>query len=244
MIAYPTSLESLAGHLRAQGLSLDIPVILTQAEVLSDYCRELATEVFRAAVVDEYGHAERVVKANSFAPHAYRFVPGYSFIELIPSAANGLWEVIGTGLFNRAMPLVRYRTGDLVELPADADESYVRAVELGRADFVRVCGRSGDYLLSPEGVRLMGIDHIPRGVSSVIQSQVVQDGHSVTFRIVPAASFSEVDLETLLQNARKKLPNSMDVRIELVDMLERTTAGKTPYVIRRGPDDQRKDRGL
>ena len=54
-------------------------------------------------------------------PGVYRFLPGYSRVELVPFAQEGastLYEIVGTSLWNLAMPLVRYRTGDLVSLPA------------------------------------------------------------------------------------------------------------------------------
>ena len=45
----------------------------------------------------------------------YRFLPTYSMNELrfVESAEDAdVYEVIGTGLWSHAMPLVRYRTGD------------------------------------------------------------------------------------------------------------------------------------
>jgi hypothetical protein len=86
------------------------------------------------------------------------------------------------------------------------------------------------------GVRLTGIDQIPRDVSHILRIQVIQENLTeARILVLPAAGYSERDAAQLLQNARAKVPDSIRLRIETVETLERTPRGKTPLVIHRAP---------
>lgn len=239
LIAYPTSLEALGGFLRDQGRRVDIPAVLTHAEVQTRATREVCIEVFGTIPIDQYGHAERVVFAYSGDGEAYYFLPGHSYVELrfvdtdMPEGVD-LYEVIGTSLWNAVMPFVRYATGDHIRVPAGASPAALEEIRLGIRPFRGIVGRRSDYLISPEGARLMGIDHIPYDVQNVVQMQVIQDTlNDVRILVVPGAGFGNADARKIMDNAYMKIPRSMRVKIETVDRLERTANGKAPYVIRR-----------
>lgn len=237
LMAYPTSLESLCRFLQKTGRSLHIPLVVTSSEMLTSQTRRLAQEVLGADLVDYYGQAERVAFAYSFREGEYRFLPGYALVELLPVGNEDgmmLYEVVGTNLWNLRMPLVRYRTGDLIRLPAGLSEAHREAICYGVEPFPGVLGRDGDYLVAPHGTHLTGIDHIPREVEHVVRMQVIQETlHRVRILVVPTPSFSERDRQQILHNASLKLPAEMQVEIEMVEELERTAQNKTPFVIRR-----------
>jgi phenylacetate-CoA ligase len=98
----------------------------------------------------------------------------------------------------------------------------------------------------PEGVRLTGIDQIPRDVKHVLRIQVIQENlNEVRILVLPAAGYGERDAAQLLENARAKVPSSMQLSIETVQWLERTPRGKTPLVIHRAPvQDQLRRQGV
>jgi phenylacetate-CoA ligase len=234
LYAYPTVLESLCRLLRDSGHSVSIPVTLTSSETMPASTWRIATDIIGSHVVDYYGLAERVSFASAFRRGAYRFLPGYSFNELIALHTAGdehVYELVATGLWNLKMPLIRFRTGDLVRLHAGADPT---DVAYGCAVFDEVVGRTGDYLVAPDGAHLMGIDHIPRGVRHIERMQVIQERRdAVTLLVVPAEGFTDEDRATILANAAKKLPPTMAVFLEVTSVLERTAAGKVPFVRRR-----------
>jgi len=62
-------------------------------------------------------------------------------------------------------------------------------------------------------------------------------------RVLAAPGFGDVEQAQLMTNARHKIPASIEVRIEQCEALERTQAGKTPYVI-HGPEVQARLRSL
>ena len=144
------------------------------------------------------------------------------------------------------MPLVRYRTGDLVRLPEDWGPREIDEVTLGLRSFSGVLGREQEILVCPMGVRLTGIDQIPRDVSNILRIQVIQeDLNDVRILVLPAPGYSDRDAAQLLQNARAKVPDSMRLRIETAQWLERTPRGKTPLVIHRAPvQEQLRQQGV
>jgi phenylacetate-CoA ligase len=242
LCAYPTSLEFLCRLLNAAGRRLRIPLVLTSSEVLKPEAWKLARETLQCEMADYYGQAERVAFAYALAPRSYRFLPGYAYLELIPygndlAADSGtLYEIVGTSFWNRTMPLVRYRTGDLVRLSAGWGKRERDQVTLGLRAFSGVLGREQEILVCPRGVRLTGIDHIPRDVRNVLRIQVVQESlEHVRICVLPGPGFSRRDAEQLLLNARAKVPDTMSVEVETVELLERTPRGKTPLVIHRPP---------
>jgi phenylacetate-CoA ligase len=236
--AYPTSLEALCTHLERAGAKLSLPRVLTSSEVLHPRVWRMTQRILGARLVDYYGQAERVAFAYAAAPGEYRFVPGYSHVELVASGTQGehtLYEIVGTALWNHAMPLVRYRTGDLIRLPCAFTAQETAQVARGVRPFSGVLGRDTDILISPDGVRLTGIDHFQRDIGNLRRIQVIQESPGeVRVLVLGTAAFSERDAADLLANIRRKLPASMRVDIERTETLERTSLGKTPFVIHRG----------
>jgi phenylacetate-CoA ligase len=233
---YPTTLEALVRLVRESGEALNVPLIFSSSEVLSPWCREAARATFGARILDHYGQAERVALAYSAGDGRYFFVPGYAHVELIAreDSDGGLYEIVGTPLWNRAMPLVRYRTGDLIRTERALDPHEIEQIVLGLRPFGGVIGRDGDILIAPDGTRLTGIDHFHRGVEHIVRIQVVQETpERVEIRVIAAPDFSASDREALVANARRKLPATMSLEVRRVEELERTPLGKTPFVIRR-----------
>ena len=234
LYAYPTTLESLCRLLRGSGASVSIPICLLSSELVPDDLWQVASDVLGSRLVDYYGLAERVSFAYAFQAGAYQFLPGYSYNELIPCGSDAdadLYELVATGLWNLKMPLVRYRTGDLMRLRAGSDPI---AVAYGVEPFLGVVGRTDDYLVAPDGARLMGIDHIPRGIRNVKRMQVIQERRdAVRVLVVPADLSAGIDRAAILANAARKLPPTMSVSVEVTSELERPPSGKIPFVVRR-----------
>jgi phenylacetate-coenzyme A ligase PaaK-like adenylate-forming protein len=239
LMAYPSAVEALSALMIDKGLSLHIPATLTSSEVLTPKARKLIHRGLNCQIVDHYGQAERVAFAAEIDGGGYYFLPGYAYIELIYSsseAENDLYEVIGTPLWNKAMPLVRYRTGDFIRLQKNLSAKELDKVRYGVTAFLGIEGRRDDYLVSPDGVRAIGMNHIPRGVKNIIQMQLIQESRKrVRILVVPTSQFSETDSATILANAYSKLPHDMHVTVEPVDQLKRTAIGKAPFIIRE-PD--------
>lgn len=237
IFAYPSAAHSLCAQLKSQGKSLRVPLILTSSEVMQANTLTLIKEVLGGVVIDYYGQAERVAFAYSVDGAHYRFLPGYACVELRAfgqEAQSDLLEVVGTNLWNLAMPLIRYRTGDLISVPRGSDSTYLEEVRYGIRAFDRIIGRENDFIISPDGARLTGMTLIPRGITNVMQLQIIQeDAIHVTINVIPENGFHEENKLAIIANARMKIPDSMSVTISVRDSLEKAPSGKTPFVIRK-----------
>ncbi len=132
------------------------------------------------------------------------------------------------------MPLVRYDTGDTLLVPKSYGESELAEVALGRRPFLRLEGRDGEYLLTRQGIRIIGLNQIPREVENVLQVQLVQESFdSVAINVVTTAGFGAADAARLLEQAKAKIPSSLQLTLNVVDRLAATAGGKTPFVLRK-----------
>lgn len=233
---HPTMLEILCRLVAQAGSTLLIPRVLVSSEMLLPEVWRLAQSVLKCSIVDYYGQAERVAFAFATAPRQYTFLPGYACVELrfhSEEEGEALYEVIGAGLWNTAMPLIRYRTGDLIRVPRRCTDAELLEIAYGLRFFDGVIGRSRDVLLAPDGLSVIpGLSHIPRGVANLLRLQIVQTHPArVILRVLATPDFGGADAEQLVHNARTKIPASVDVQIEVVDALTRTARGKTPFVV-------------
>jgi phenylacetate-CoA ligase len=244
LCAYPSALENLCRLLQERGRTLKVPSVTTSSEVLKPAAWGMAKETLGCRLVDYYGQAERVAFAFASAPREYRFLPGYSYVEFAPHNAKvlpgdsdlRLYEIIGTTYWNTLMPLVRYRTGDLILLPAAWGKLELEELALGLRTFRGVLGREQEIMVCPQPVRLTGLDTIPSEVDHVLRIQVVQETlDSARIVVVPASGFGADDSAKLLANVRARVPGDVHLTVEIATWLERTPRGKTPLMLHRPP---------
>lgn len=239
LLGYPTSLEALCFLLKRANRRVHIPAVLCSSEVLHPRVWHAARDSLGCRLLDYYGQAERVAFAYATRQSEYRFLPGYAHVEFEPAGVEGeyrLYEIVGTPLWNRSMALIRYRTGDLIRVPAAWGEHELEELALGSRTFTGVLGRDSDILITPEGVKVTGISHFQRDVANIVRIQVIQESAAkVVILVLPLEEYAERDRDRLMHNAREKLPKSMHVEIRSVTALERTARGKTPFVIHRPP---------
>jgi phenylacetate-CoA ligase len=230
LFCYPSALQALLDSID-DAPALQIPLILASSEVLPEEVSQRARERFRSSIIDFYGHAERVIAASSSDAVTYRFDPAYGVVELLPSA-DGLAEIIATSLHIHGQVFVRYRTGDLARV-ASHDPSYLREVALGLQPFLGVAGRAAEFIQLADGRRIIGLNHIPRGVEGVerVQLHHRQSG-DVDIYVVTNANFGERSLHTLTSNLRDKFPADTHFRLFAVDGPVREPNGKAPLLLR------------
>ncbi|NRG16358.1 hypothetical protein HPQ64_01490 [Rhizobiales bacterium] len=230
--AYPSALEMLIACLEAEGLRLSIPVVLTSSEVLTDDLRECAEKAFGATVADYYGQAERVSFAYALKKDEYRFMPAYGHVELQP-LGQCRFSQIATNLRNSAQPLIRYETGDVIVADDADDPRAMEEIALGVRSFTRIEGRESDYLIAPDGSRLIGMNHVPRAIPGLLQLQLRQQTTDFVKVMAVAQGTPGEDLRAEIEaRLSSRLPASMRVEVEFCEALARTSRGKLPFVVR------------
>lgn len=163
-------------------------------------------------------------------------------MELVPAGAvdapagHRAFEIVATGFWNDAMPLVRYRSGDYVIVPAAYSAVDLADVALGLKPVKAIVGRDQEYVVSPRGDILSGLTYAASGVKGVVRVQVFQqEQHEVEVRVVFDPRVGTSGSAELMRNLRTRLPSDMRISIQPVSDVERLPSGKAPFVIRRLP---------
>lgn len=226
--SYPSSLEMIARHVIARGgTSISLKAIITSSETLSDATRKMFESAFGCRVFDHYGSAEMVAFITQCEEGRYHANSEYGFLEIVredgePAGPGEVGEVVATGFINYAMPLVRYRLGDL----ASASDF---ACPCGRSHptIDRIVGRLDDVIVTPDGRRVGRIDPIFKAVSTLHEARVVQTRlDQVRLEVVTANAFTEGDGEELLCQLRMRLGPLVKIELVRVDRIPRTKRGK------------------
>ena len=244
--AYPSIAEVMAALNRESAVPLKLKLINCGAEMLTKEMRRNIESSFSSEIFVNYGVTEfGYVAWECPEEHGLHVNCSSTILEIVDgngkSARSG--EIVLTTLHNRAMPLIRYRTGDT-----------------GRWGRECACGRLWPVLESLDG-RLAEAVELPSGrlcpsikfyfpsgmksdVSSIRQYQVVQEEPGLfVFRFVPSGKgpgpecLAEVR-EKLLQAAGEPI----SVEFERAERISREPSGKFRHVIpyRPGPTMERK----
>jgi phenylacetate-CoA ligase len=226
--AYPSSIYYLANWLLKRGQKanlLSLKGIMTSSETLSDVQRKQIEAAFGVRVFDWYGSVERVAAIGTCEYGRYHIIEDYSLVEFGPEQ-DGAAEIIGTGFHNPLMPLIRYATGDSVELEApDAQCECKRPFRLVK----RVLGRIADVVKTPDGRSIGMIDPIWHGFYGISEAQIVQETlDTLEIRVVltqDAVLPKEIKNE-LIANLQAKVGLGMYIRVVEVASIPRTKNGK------------------
>jgi phenylacetate-CoA ligase len=137
---HPSTLHALARYAERQpagGRGL-FRIFESTGETLAPETRALIERVFGCRVVNRYGSAEFGVVAyeNQTSPQGLQVLDPLVWPEA--TAGDGGTELVFTGLLNPAMPLIRYRTGDLGDLIVRSDGWWLQELHGRIHDLVRV----------------------------------------------------------------------------------------------------------
>jgi phenylacetate-CoA ligase len=225
---YPSILFVLAGLIEESGCEITAPprVIFTGAENLYDYQREVMARVFKAPVTDEYGFSEGC--GNAARCEHDLFHEDFEFGILECDNGERLDErtrqgrIIATGFAGQAMPFIRYDVGDVGTWQSSA-------CSCGRQSQVltAINGRVEDFVVTPEGRRILRFDYVFKDTQNIRDAQVVQrEPSGICLRIVRRAGYSMADEELLRREVRNYVSARLAVEFEYVDEIEREPSGK------------------
>jgi len=230
--AYARVLVLLARFLEHHRLEVPRPQgIISSAEVLDDAERALVERVFGCRVFNRYGCREVSVIASECDAHDGLHVMAEGlYVEIEtphgPAQPGEIGSVLITDLLNHAMPLIRYRIGDMA---AWASGSCSCGRALPRLE--KIAGRVTDFLIGDAGQLVSGVflaTYVVAQRPSLGQVQIVQDRPGlVTYRIKPSKQFdAAADGEYLRRATQQYLGADARCELELVEELPVSASGK------------------
>ena len=132
-------------------------------------------------------------------------------------------RLICTGFGTPEFPPIRYDVGDIGLWRAQ------KQCQCGLESpvLVGVLGRTDDYVLTPEGTRIMRFDYIFKHTPNIPERQVVQDRvGEIRLRIVRRDGYGNADEHVLREEIRRWIGPRLAVQFEYVSEIEREANGK------------------
>jgi len=154
--------------------------------------------------------------------------PEYGVVEM--EDIDGNLELICTGLFNYGMPLVRYRTGDIVEQTSQQTCSCGRQLPMVKA----ILGRVDDRVVTPEGVKVgpAPLSLAFQSVPNLRDAQIYQESRTkIIIYISVTETFGQSDERFLLQELQKRLGYKLGIQLVRVENIPRTSSGKQRLIV-------------
>jgi phenylacetate-CoA ligase len=219
----PSALLDAGRLLQQRGRRLAVRAVFTSGELLQSLTRDNLVRAYGAPVYDIYGTSEtkeiawqcREGKMHLNADVVHLEVVDESG-QTLPTGSEG--DLVATLLVNRAMPLLRYRTGDRGTLLSETCSCGCAMPLMGV-----VTGRKADILVMRDGQRISpysltsAIERIP----GVLRYQVRQlDQTRVRVRAILEAAADRTAVTAQVQSAlRFEVAPFLDADVEFVDRL-------------------------
>jgi phenylacetate-CoA ligase len=212
-----------------------IKLIISTAEKLYDYQRNVIEKTFSTPVVDEYGCSEAGVIAFQCPSGNNHIQIENNYIEVVNKDKyyNDLGELVITNLSNYKMPLIRYKIGDLGRI----ENSHCGC---GRTTpvLMDVSGRILDYLIDSDGNTVLGevfcyicFDLIDK-YKAIRDFRVHQQSNgTIDIFYSPSLQFDHRFLPIFEKAIKKHVGSELKINfIEKID-LSKMDAGKPRYVV-------------
>ena len=226
---YPSILFALASLIEDLKLEIFQPpkIIFTGAEALLDYQREKISSIFKCFVTDQYGFSEGCGNASRCEEDLFHEDFEYGLLECVEPIINTdgtkTGKVIATGFTNLAMPFIRYEVGDTATW-IDSNCNCGRESKT----ILQINGRNEDFVLTPEGNKILRFDYIFKDTISISEAQIIQKKlGAIIIKIVKRNDFDTEKMELFLKNeVKSKISQQLNVSFEYVDSIERESTGK------------------
>lgn len=243
---YPSAVDLLAEFVLRHGLQdrlAGIRAALLASEACAPAQAKRIAAAFHARVFPMYGHSERLIMAAPCeVSDVFHHTPDYGVVEIVredgsPCTKPGeRGELVGTGLLNRSLPLVRYRTGDratLAESACECGRHWDRFTDIeGRWKQDMLVGRSGSKI-SVTALNMHGdvFEHVAR------YQYYQREPGACVLRVMVTDGFTERDERAILAAYREKVGDELSFSVEVVDDIPLTERGKLRALIRDGAMD-------
>lgn len=239
IFGYPNSLRLMVLMARSEGIDLQtlrqfgLTTICTTSEMLTEPDRQLISEAFGVPVYDSYGLREVGLIGHECSHQNMHTTDEHFILETIdpqtlePTDAEG--ELVVTNIYSTVMPIIRYRTGDMVQLSPEPCQC-----GLGLNRLKVNGGRVADFVVTSDGRWIPGYAfiYICRSIPGITKFQVHQNANGqIRLLIVVDERFPTDGIDQAVTMLRKRLRSDDDVAVERVEDIQPAISGKYRPVI-------------
>jgi phenylacetate-CoA ligase len=233
LTGYAFSYYMLAKHIVDQRLQPPpLGAVVTTSEKVTPGMRRVMEAAYRCRVFEEYSTVENSVFASECPSGRLHVSPDAGVIEILRHDGTAcdpgeVGEVVATCLMRDYQVFVRYRLGDLAQWDPDP-------CPCGRPMPVLtdVVGRIEDAVIGPDGRELVRFHGVFIEQPHVREAQVVQETLTrIRVKVVPDAGFGAADAADIMRRTQLRLGPRVDVIVEPVSEIPRTSAGKFRAVV-------------
>jgi phenylacetate-CoA ligase len=230
IIIYPSFLERVCKYLDVyyDDSNYNITSIITMSETLNQYERVSASKYFDSPVYERYSNIENGILAQqtSDSGSSYKINTASYHVEILktdsdePAEDGEVGRIVITDLFNYAVPLIRYDTGDMA------------CLEKGNSTtLLKVYGRKMDMIYDTKGrIVFPHIFYKIYDFSDLKQFQFIQNGEKeYCFKL--NSTKEKTDEEGLISHYKKYLGNDAQFNFEYVDEIPLLISGKRKKVV-------------
>ena len=233
---YVSVMQNVAEHIIENNISIsNVKGVMTSAEKLHDWQRDLIQKAFHCKVYDQYGSREVPgIASECPAGNMHQFLHS-AYVEYlpVPDHPENLCKLIVTSLINRAMPFIRYEIGDFA-MPGAGICSCGRGYPLMEMKI----GRIADRFITSNGKTIYGTFLVRQmydieGIKSFQFHQL--NSHSIRLNLIKNSNFSEADIQKIAQIENKLKQtlawDDLSVDVHYVEEIPKTLGGKHRYVV-------------
>jgi phenylacetate-CoA ligase len=203
--------------------------VFTTAEPLYDFQRAAIAATFHCPVAVEYGCRDGGLVALECPAGSLHIAAEGMHVEVLPAGPGETsGELVLTNLESYALPIIRYRTGDLGAL-----ETAPCPCGRGLPRLARVEGRRTDFLVTPSGklMHALAVIYVLREVPGVREFQVVQEAlDHIRVRVVPQGELSAGARTSIAGRIGALFEGGARIEVEIADSVT-SASGKHRYVI-------------
>lgn len=248
VIGYSSALDAIVTYLKRNSVDVSnthVISIIAMSETLAKPTKNALKEYFGCPVVSRYANLENGIFAQQTETFLNDFLMNLASYEIeildmerdIPVKEGEIGRIVITDLFNRAMPMIRYNTGDIGIAGKTTDNGALQFV------FKKIEGRKLDAIYNTQGELISSYIfaiHMWK-YQELAQYQFIQQAdREYEFKLNSPKKFERE--KELLEEFRGYLGKDADIKITYVKEIPLLSSGKRRKVVNKLAENKEKTR--
>jgi phenylacetate-CoA ligase len=236
-LGYPSAISVLAQYMLENNIRLRHPpkCVVTASESLLPAFENRIRQALGAQVTDQYGMAEFAGNLAKCEHGRFHLDFECCCLECLPltDSAQQQQSLLLTGWGNPAMPFIRYEVGDY-------GTRATGPCPCGRQSptLLRIDGRTEDFVRTPDGRMVMGLNQVLEYAVGAKEIQVYQERvEELEVRVVAGPEYGQAGEDAMLRELRRRVGDQLSIRFVTVDSIPRGGSGKFRAVVSKLADE-------